>query len=281
MTARPHRRSGFAFIVVLSLAALLGSFVAAALRSSLGAAGDAAYFADVSAADAIGRAAPQLLGAYAEESPARRRAGAFEARFAHARLNVSYVNAAARVDVNAAPVPLLLALLVAAGASQADADVYVARLTGLRGKAAPTSADGQAAAPLLRHPDELAAALGLGPDLAARLGPLLTTASGAGVVDPTLADRLVVAALFGGSQDRLDDFLRQRDNGFPSVQGALALIPAEGRAVAAFDPAPTLLGEAVVTMASGLRRRYEFVLTPPAAEEGARETRVHAFRPVF
>ena len=289
-------KAGFAMIVVLTLAVALGAVVSASLRASLSAARDAGFFVEQNQADSIARAAPDLLAAYVGAMAAGRRAGAFEARFAHARLRVTYANAAGRVDVNAAPPALIGALLAAAGASAAEAQAAVERLSRERSGAAQDQGAGQTGTgqigpgyqkqlqntPILRHPDELAALLALPPALAARLRPALTIASGSASVDPSLASPLVVSALFGAAADRRDDFLRQRDNGFPTAQGALALLPAEARGLASFDLAPAVEAQAVVTLDSGLRRGYQFTLSlGREGEASGQPLRVNAFRPLF
>ncbi len=109
---------------------------------------------------------------------------------------------------------------------------------------------------------DVARAWGLGDALAARVLPALTVASRAPKIDPVLAARTVVLALFGGDADRTDDFLQRRVQGFTTRDSELLLVPVEARSFVGFDDAAALRAVARVTLAGGFSRRYEVVLGP-------------------
>ncbi len=118
------------------------------------------------------------------------------------------------------------------------------------------------AAPPIQSVADVARAWGLGDALAARVAPSLTVASRAAKVDPILAARAVVLALFGGDADRADDFMQRRVQGFTTRDSELLLVPVEARSFVGFDDAPALRAVARVTLAGGFSRRYEVVLGP-------------------
>ena len=118
------------------------------------------------------------------------------------------------------------------------------------------------AAPPIQSVADVARAWGLGDALAARVAPSLTVASRAAKVDPILAARAVVLALFGGDADRTDDFLQRRVQGFTTRDSELLLVPVEARTFVGFDDAPALRAVARVMLAGGFSRRYEVVLGP-------------------
>ncbi|HEX4767195.1 MAG TPA: hypothetical protein VH414_13075 [Lichenihabitans sp.] len=118
------------------------------------------------------------------------------------------------------------------------------------------------AAPPIQSVAEVARAWGLSDALAARVAPALTVASRAAKVDPILAARAVVLALFGGDAERTDDFLQRRAQGFATRDSELLLVPVETRSFVGFDDAMALRVVARVTLAGDFSRRYEVVLGP-------------------
>jgi hypothetical protein len=95
-------------VVVLALGALISSFVAVALRTSLSGASAASAFVAEMRADELGRTAVDLV-AYRIMSGGQeaRRGGSFAASFGDCVVTVDYVSESARVDVNHA-VPALI-----------------------------------------------------------------------------------------------------------------------------------------------------------------------------
>jgi general secretion pathway protein K len=277
VTGRPAER-GFALIFVLTIAAILGAVTSAALHASMSGARAAALFSDIAQADELGRAAAQVTGAYIGQDARRRRAGAFALRLAHAQLRVDYVNEAARIDVNLAPPRLIAALAAAMGGDDALVAALPARIDRVRKGPAGSSAT-SADAPRLRDAEEAVAVFGIPARLARRMLPNLTVANGTATVDPLLADRSVIAALFIGAADRLDDFLDKRQTGFATEEVVALLFPAESRNLLGFDPSPAVRAIAAVTLENGFERRYEAVLS--AGDEPAAPSRVHAWRPLF
>ena len=290
-------RRGAALFVVLMFAAFLGGLAASAMRTGLSGARAAAVFADGIRADALGRGAADAV-AYrlATGDAAAKRGGAIGLRLPGADVTIDYLSESARVDVNAAPVSLIAALLAASGAEPSEAEAAAARISAFRAAAAarakPAQAtDGTGTSPPLgglaairasvdalgpaakpkttagpaaiRDLSEVAAAWGLSDALARRVLPSLTVSSGAATVDPVLAGRPVLLALLGG-EERADDYIQRRQAGFVDKDSALALLPVPSRDFAGFTDSPAVRAVARVRLANRYERRYEIVLAPGA-----------------
>ena len=287
-------RRGAALFVVLVFSAFLAALAAAAVRTGLSGARAAAAFADGVKADELGRGAAQVL-AYrlATGGEEARRGGAVAVRLPGADVTVDYLSESARIDANFAPVPLLAALAAAAGAEPSEAEALASRVTRFRataearakaaaapsGEAAPpggglaalrAAVDAlgpagkpkpAAATPAIRDIAEIEEAWALPAGLARRLVPWLTVSNGTPTVDPVLAGRTVVAALLG-DDERVDDYLRRRQQGFVDKDSALALLPVPVRDFVAFKDVAAVRAIARVTLADRFERRYEMVLAP-------------------
>lgn len=288
-------RRGAALFIVLVFSAFLAGLAAVATRTATSGARAAAAFADGVRADELGRGAGAAL-AYrlATGDAAARRGGAVALRLPGADVTIDYLSESARVDANLAPVALLAALAGAAGADPAEAEALEARVTRFRAEAAaraapPPVADGGDASPAgglaalraavdalgpARKPPptaqpaaihdtaEVAQAWGLSDALARRLLPLLTVSNGTATVDPVLAGRTVVLALVGGDE-RADDYLQRRHQGFADKDSALALLPVPSRDFVAFKDVASVRAVARVRLADRFERRYEMILAPP------------------
>ncbi len=299
---------GAALFIVLLFSAFLAGLAAAAMRMSLSGARAAAVFADVARADALGEGAADILASYlAEGDAAGRRGGSIEVRLPDANVQVDYVSESARIDVNLAPLPLIIGLLGAAGGDQDEVASVANRIAAFRAAAqakrspgasgappigamsdtAPAqgaagvgaaaisgfaagasaqstgSASGAAPAlPLAIHDmSEVTTAWALPEGLARRILPVLTVSNGTATVDPVLADRLVVAALLG-SDERVDDYLNRRQQGFADKASALALLPVPTHAFASFKDSEAVRAIVRVSVSHRFERRYEMVLAP-------------------
>lgn len=276
--ARADRRRGAALFIVLTFAALLAELAATAMSDSLSGARAAAAFADVTRADELGRAAGDVLAYHlATGGDAAKRGGALAVRLGDADIRIDYLSESARVDVNAAPVALIAGLLAAAGAEPGEVAAITDRVTRFRGVAsAPAQPPGQEAppdAPAPPAPQQPARTLQLAAeavdawdipaDLAREVLPALTAANGSAKVDPVLASRLVVKALVGTDDARVDDYVEKREQGFANAAAALALLPVPAQAFAGFADVPAVRAVARVSLAHRIERRYEMVLARP------------------
>ena len=273
---------GAALIVVLMFAALLSGLAAVALQGATSGARAATVFLDAMRADELGRAAGDALAfEIMHGGPGAARGGAFAIHLAQAEIAVEYLSESARVDLNNAPVDLIVAVLAAAGAEPEAIGVARTRILADRAPtpAAPpppaTDAFGRpvaqqaAFAPppqpvaLIESPAEAVARWGLPAAVAARALPAFTVASGAGTVDPMLADRLVLAALLG-DEARVDDYIARRGQGFVDTGSAVALLPVPAQAFAGFADVSAVRAQVRVTVAHRFKRAYEIVLDPPS-----------------
>ncbi len=176
------------------------------------------------------------LGAYQQLAlPPQSRAtrGAFNFRLGQANVSVAFRSEASRIDLNAAPKPLLAGLFVALGARPDAADTYADRVVGWR---TPASAGNDREAFFYQgapygprgakfpHVNELQLIRGLPADLIERALPLVTVHSGRPQVNIFDAEPEVVAALPGMSRERLQAVLAQRLNPRADPKDVLALL---------------------------------------------------------
>lgn len=176
------------------------------------------------------------LGAYqllASAPPSRPTQGAFRVRLGQATAVVEFRSEASRIDLNAAPKPLLAGLFVALGARPDAADVYADRVVGWR---TPASAQNDREAFFYQgapygprggkfpHVQELTLVRGIPLDLVERALPLVTVHSGRPQVNIFDAEPEVIAALPGLSRERLQSILEQRRNPRTEPKDLIALL---------------------------------------------------------
>ncbi len=173
------------------------------------------------------------LAAYSLSAPAKNARpthGSFSFRLGRATVAVRFLSEAARIDLNAAPKPLLMGLFAALGAPGEAADLYADRIIGWRTTPksnADNNEDARYRSAGLRygprggpfaHLNELWLVQGLPPAMVERALPYVTIYSGRPTVDAVIAPPLVIAALPGMSPGRLNAFLSQRDSLPPDPQ---------------------------------------------------------------
>ncbi len=226
--AKARTKSADGFILVAVLWILGGLSVLAAIYSLyvVNAATSLEVNNDRIQADASVSAALELTAYYlsAVKKPERPTGGAFDFRIGESNVAVGFRSEAARIDLNAAPKPLLAGLFRVLGAQDDAADYYADRIIGWRTNATATNPDqdkevmayrnaGLAYNPrqaLFTNVQELWLVLGLPPALIERAMPFVTVFSGMPTVDVMGAAPEVVAALPGMTPDRLDAVLNQR-----------------------------------------------------------------------
>jgi general secretion pathway protein K len=175
-------------------------------------------------------AAYRVIAARKETRPSY---GGFTFRMGRANVAVGFRSEAARIDLNAAPKPLLAGLFRVLGAQPDGAERYADRIIGWRTAPASESRDSEGSlygtaglnyrprgAPFA-HVGELWLVLGLPPALIERAMPHLTVFSGRAEINPLVASPEVIAALPGMSPDRLSTVLAQRTAVSPDGQSAL------------------------------------------------------------
>ncbi len=136
MIGADEPQRGAALFIVLLFSAFLAGLAAAAMRMSVSGARAAAVFADVARADALGEGAADLLASHLSECDAAgRRGGSIEVRLPDADIEVDYVSESARIDVNLAPLPLIVGLLGAAGGDQDEVASVANSITAFRAAA--------------------------------------------------------------------------------------------------------------------------------------------------
>jgi general secretion pathway protein K len=165
--------------------------------------------------------------------------GRFDFRLGRASVLATFRSESGRIDLNAAPKPLLTSLFVALGARPADAETYADRVIAWR-SAAPQSGgeDADAAAYRVaglayaprRAPfqdvGELWLVLGLPPTLVERVLPYVTVFSGAEQVNVIAAPPLVLAALPGITPEQVNAVLAARRVAARDPQAVLAALGA-------------------------------------------------------
>jgi general secretion pathway protein K len=247
---RPHcnrHSDGFAVVAVLwiigALATLAAIYAAYIINTTQAfAANDDRIRAEAAVSAALALTASQLDTPKDKPAPGR---GHFAFRLDRARVVVNFMSEAARIDLNAAPKPLLAGLFTTLGATTAQADDYAEAIAAWRTPPQSDGADKEVslyrAAGLSYDPRqapfastaELWLVRGLPLQLVARALPYVTVFSGQAGIDLQDATPMVIAALPGMTPDRLAAVLRQRQADPGDDKALVALLgPLQG-AVAA------------------------------------------------
>ena len=182
----------------------------------------------------------QLTAAPESSRPAQ---GGFAFRLGRSRIKVSFIAEGARIDLNAAPKELLVALFEAIGAKSDDAGTFADRIVGWRKKADGEGQDAEAdiyksegysyaprEAPF-QNTLELSLVAGIPKHIVERILPLVTVYSGRAQVDVRVASPEVLAALPEMTPDVLRQVLAQRAHGTNDGESLLKLLgPARSNA---------------------------------------------------
>lgn len=217
----------------------------------------------------------QQDGHAAKDEHAAKR-GRFAFQLGRAHVAVTFASENARIDLNAAPKPLLAGLFAALGASLEQADNYADRVVSWRTKPRGAEADNEVslyrAAGLAYGPREAPFASiaelwlvrDLPPQLVDKMTTYVTVFSGSPAVDVLDAAPTVLAALPGMTPDRLGVLLRQRQAAPQDDKALLAMLGPLQTAVATaksgatrvnldirFDNGRQVKAEAVIGLAGG------------------------------
>jgi general secretion pathway protein K len=148
--------------------------------------------------------------------PSRPRRGQFTARLDNADIAIEFRTETSRIDLNAAPRPLLAGLFRVLGASNAAAELYSDRILAWRTirEAGPNTespiGSGLARQAHFPHVSELSSVTGLPSALVKRASPFVTVYSGRPQINILDASPEVIAALPGMTRDRVNAVLAQR-----------------------------------------------------------------------
>ena len=209
-----------------------------------------------------------------ERRPTR---GGFSFRLDRANVVVNFSSETARIDLNAAPKPLLAGLFAALGASNDYADQYADRIIGWRTTPKPNAQSDEAAlyraaglaylprgAPFA-HANELWLVQGLPPALVRRAMPFVTVYSGRPEINIFDAPATVIAALPGMTPARLNNFLAQRETVSPEPESISRLLGDQPNATAEGSSAFRL--RIHIAFDNGWQTRSEVVILLDAADQ--------------
>jgi general secretion pathway protein K len=293
--SRPKSASdGFIIVAVLWILAALATLVSiyaifvtnTAIAVTIS--GDA-IIADPLVSAGVELAAYQLLGAKSDQRPS---VGNFSARIGAARLTVAFQTEAARIDLNAAPKPLLSGLFVGFGAAPLNADSYADRIIAWRTQAAAQTTDTDPESSFYRsaglsytprhgpfvHVGELWLVHGIPPALIARALPYVTVFNGKPSVDIVDAAPQVIAALPGMTPQTLQGILAARAAGALDRTSLQSLLGSSGNGAAA-DPGKSFRVGVRVEFDNGRRSAAEAVILLP--DDGPVPYRVLSWRNAF
>jgi general secretion pathway protein K len=292
---RPKSASdGFIIVAVLWILAALATLVSVyaifvtntAIAVTIS--GDA-VIADPLISAGVELAAYQLLGVKSDQRPS---VGNFSARIGAARLTVAFQTEAARIDLNAAPKPLLSGLFVGFGAAPLNADSYADRIIAWRTQAATQTTDTDPESSFYRsaglsytprhgpfvHVSELWLVHGIPPALIARALPYVTVFNGKPSVDIVDAAPQVIAALPGMTPQTLQGILAARAAGALDRTSLPSLLGSSGEGAAA-DPGKSFRVGVRVEFDNGRRSAAEAVILLP--DDGPVPYRVLSWRNAF
>jgi general secretion pathway protein K len=296
---RPQSGSdGFIIVAVLwilaALATLVSIYAIYVTNSAIAvtASGDA-IIADPLVSAGVELAAYQLIAAKKEDRPA---VGNFSARVGSARLTVAFQTEAARIDLNAAPKPLLSGLFAGFGAAPLNADGYADRIIAWRTQASGQSSDNDPETSFYRsagltyaprhapfvHVAELWLVHGIPPALIERALPYVTVYNGKPTVDVIDAAPQVIAALPGMTPQTLQGILAARASGNLDRNSLPSLLgngnAGEG-AGASSDPGKSFRVGVRIDFDNGRRSAAEAVILLP--DDGPVPYRVLSWRNAF
>ena len=267
--AGPER--GFILVAVLwilaALATLASVYTIYAVNTASGAhLPEERLRAEMAIRAGVELAAYQVMAAPPNDRPAR---GAFAAKLGGLSVEVAFLTEGARVDLNAAPHPLLAGLFKSLGYEKA-ADAYASRIEGWRTEVAPNApnkeADDYSAAGMPYPPRggpfastlELSLVRDLPPDLIERMAPYVTVFSGTAQIDVIDAEPTVLAALPGVPPEVVRKLLAARAKAPVDKAALLAMLgPAQGLGTTGANP--SLRARIVVTPPRGRRIQAEVV----------------------
>lgn len=283
-------------VVVLFFAALLGIFAAVAGTFMSSAADASRAFGDGLRADEAMRSAIEYIVGQTGQTIQQAR-GTANVQIKGAKIQITVRDEAARIDINRAPPELLAGIFRQVGVPADTAGMFAARIVDWRDaddKISPNGGAERAAYRAAGRTDgprngpflsvaELALVLGVPARAAAAVAPYVTVASGRDKINPMFADPAVLMAIPGVTEERVRDFIGERNK--PNVEFAnliTRLGPVEnfvteenGQAVrfdARIQVAPNDVRryEAVVTVIDGDTEPYRIIswdANPPAQKQ--------------
>lgn len=266
---RQHRaRTGSALLVVLVMLGLIAVLAAVVGRVVVGTARDLSTAIAADRAYVGARAGLDIAGMMLRSGGAEIAGGGAQVvTLDDMTISVGLVNERSRIDLNGASEELLAGLFralgqegeVAAGLAahvvdwrDPDDDVREggAEVGAYRGSGLAAPRNG----PFV-HPLELGSVLGITPALLRRAVPYVTVGNPLGLVDPFVADEVVLRALPGTTPARVEDFLEERGRGLGDSELAVLQLGASDEVVGE-DPSPGWRAEITVTPRNGRSRRF-------------------------
>ena len=230
---RPSRNEGFIIVAVLWILAALATLASIIALYVINAANAFAVHDERLQSEALTRAAIELsIYQITRDPQAAPTRGSFVFRMGNANVATNFVSETARIDINAAPKPLLAGLFVGLGAPRAAAESYADRIIGWRSGPGPDGTDesslyraaglpyGPRGAPY-QHVGELALVMGIPDFLVERALPYLTVYSGQGQINILDAAPQVLAALPGMTPALLNETMAVRALGREAAQQLL------------------------------------------------------------
>lgn len=273
VTVKKIRRTppnGFIVIAVLWILAGLSALISVYAAYVVQAAGAQAIYDDRFRARALTTAAVELT-AYEQLSapPATRpTSGWFSFRLGEATVSVEYRTEAARIDLNAAPKPVLAGLFTVLGAGGGAAETYADRVIGWR---TPVTASNDRETPNYHglgyaprggkfpHVNELSLVRDLPSVLVERALPFVTVYSGRAQVNVFDAAQEVVAALPGMTRENVNDVLALR-GASPEAQKQLLSKIAGLQQFATTEGSKAIRSQIAIAFDHGFRASSEVVI---------------------
>jgi len=297
MVAGGHRRRGRerGFIIVavlwimLALATLAAIYAAYVVRTAE-AVGSSDRQVRVQAlfTAALELAAYQLTSVSRDSRPAT---GQFDFHLGRATVLAAFRSETGRIDLNAAPKPLLTSLFTALGARPADAETYADHVIAWRSPPAQTGGDdaeaeayrvaGLAYAPRrapFQDVGELWLVLGLPPALVERVLPYVTVFNGSAQVNVLAASPLVLAALPGVTPEQVNAVLAARQSAPQDPQVVFAALGG-AREAATVDAGAAVRVSVGVRFDDGSRANADIVIL--LGDDGAEPYRILSWRDDF
>jgi general secretion pathway protein K len=230
----PTGSDGFIVVAILWILGALGALVSIYAVYVINSATAFSAYDDHLRAEALASAAIELASYQVQSKPGAPATthGDFKFRLGQANVTVDFHSESSRVDLNAAPKPLLAGLFRVVGASADNADAYAEMVIAWRTAAnvkignAGTHPASPADLPAFSfaQPAELSLVSGLPPTLVEKVLPFVTVYSGRPQVNALDAPPEVITALPGLTPERSNRFLAQRRESPENPQALLPLL---------------------------------------------------------
>jgi general secretion pathway protein K len=174
------------------------------------------------------------------------------------RVSIAISDEAGKIDINVAPLEMLVGLFTGAGEPREAAELIACDMLDRRGDTGGVcpEPDTRSAGRRFAVIEQLAEVPGVGERLYGRVADSITVATGAAAIDPRVAPRAVLMSIPGATDDMVDEFIRTRAT-LRDLTGGAGLVPPAAVPFLMASPARDFTIAATARTDDGARYRAE------------------------